>query len=115
MDCLATATPEQAMRCCNTLGCHSHRHQGHHSQNCCNTAPKMRAVIGQPTSDQGTALSPVTLGVVPMFGDYQTSELFAMITAMHRTIRRLSASHQNPFASSLGLRSAVGVTQPCLQ
>jgi hypothetical protein len=33
-DCMATTTPEQAMRCCRSMSCSSH---GHHGWDCCRT------------------------------------------------------------------------------
>ena len=84
LDCLGMATPEQAMQCCNTMRCHTHSHHQHHgSQDCCNTTPQMHTALGQPSSVQAIAFSPVALGVVQAFNDSQIMEVFASILAGH--------------------------------
>ena len=65
LNCQATATPEHAMRCCDTMRCHSP--QSHRSQDCCNTTPEMYAVLGQPGPPLSASFSPVTLGTVEVF------------------------------------------------
>ena len=45
-DCGAATTPEQAMKCCDSMSCSSH---GHHAQDCCKTMPAMHAAFGSPT------------------------------------------------------------------
>jgi hypothetical protein len=84
LDCLAMATPEQAMQCCNTMRCHSRHHRSHHgSQDCCNTTPQMHADFGLPASVQAIDFSPVALGVVQAFKDSQITKFFASIIAVH--------------------------------
>jgi hypothetical protein len=84
LDCLGMATPEQAMQCCNTMRCHTHSHHQHHgSQDCCNTTPQMHAALGQPSSVQALAFSPVALGVVRASNDSQIMEFSARIMGGH--------------------------------
>ena len=45
-DCGAAMTPEQAMKCCDSMPCSS---QGQHGQDCCNTMPSAHASFVQPT------------------------------------------------------------------
>jgi hypothetical protein len=61
-DCLAMATPEQAMQCCNSMHCSSH---GHHGQDCCKTMPTMHAPFGQPSSVQPASFANVIFAVLP--------------------------------------------------
>jgi hypothetical protein len=46
-DCGAAMTPEQAMKCCDSMPCSS---QGQQGQDCCNTMPSVHASFVQPTS-----------------------------------------------------------------
>jgi len=71
-DCLGMATPEQAMRCCNSMQCPSH---SHHGQDCCKTMPAMHAAVGQPSSVQGISFSSVALAIVGVFSASRTIEL----------------------------------------
>ena len=80
-DCVETAPPEQAMRCCSKMHCHSHRRD--HSQNCCNTTPRMAPALGQPASIQSVCYSPVTLGVLEAARNYQLVEFSLSIFARH--------------------------------
>ena len=60
-DCDSMATPEQAMRCCNSMPCSS---QGHQGQDCCKTMPSMHAPFVQPaTVHAGFSLN--VLAVLP--------------------------------------------------
>jgi len=84
LDCVGMATPEQAMPCCNTMRCHTHHRRSHHgSQDCCSTTPQMRAALGQPSSIQGISFSPVALGVVLAFSDFQIVEFSSAIISGH--------------------------------
>src|SRR5215471_7154461 len=74
LNCRGTPTPEQAMHCCNTMRCHSpHSHRTHHSQDCCDTAPEMYAVLGQPRALMSISFTPETFGTVQSF-DHPLSE-----------------------------------------
>src|ERR1700719_2740888 len=46
-DCGAAMTPEQAMKCCDSMPCSS---QGQQGQDCCNTMPSAHASFVQPPS-----------------------------------------------------------------
>ena len=65
-DCLAMATPEQAMECCKSMHCSSH---GHHGQDCCKAMPTTRTPFVQPSSAHGTTFSPVALIVMHACGE----------------------------------------------
>jgi hypothetical protein len=90
LDCISMATPELAMRCCNSMHCHSQHH--HKGQDCCKTMPEMHAVLGQPSSAQGVSFSPVVLGFVQAFSEADRLEPSARIVAEH--------SHAPPISSS---------------
>src|ERR1700730_4542508 len=45
--CGAAVTPEQAMKCCDSMPCSS---QGQQGQDCCNAMPSAHASFVQPTS-----------------------------------------------------------------
>ena len=84
LDCVGMATPEQAMQCCHTMLCHTHHHRSHHgSQDCCSTTPEVPAALGQPSSMQGINFSPVALGAVQAFSDFQIVEFSSTIIAAH--------------------------------
>ena len=48
VDCSLAATPEAAMRCCDTMSCPSHGH--HHSNDCCKTMPPTHSPFVQSLS-----------------------------------------------------------------
>jgi len=81
LDCVSMSTPELAMRCCNSMHCHSQHH--HKGQDCCKTMPEMHAVLGQPSSVQGVSFSPVVLGLVPAFSEASGLEPSAGMIAEH--------------------------------
>lgn len=61
-DCGATATPEQAAQCCDSMSCSS---QGHHGMECCKTMPSVRTPFVQPSSVQGVSHAPLVFAVLP--------------------------------------------------
>src|ERR1700730_8801903 len=62
LDCLAMATPDAAMQCCDTMHCSSHGHQ--HSQECCKTMPAMHAPFVQTASAHAPSFSPAFVAVL---------------------------------------------------
>jgi hypothetical protein len=92
LDCMGMATPDQAMKCCEKMRCHSHHHRSQNTQDCCKTTPQMHAVFGQPSSTQAISYSPVALGVVQAFDDSKFSDSPTRIIVGH--------SHDPPRASS---------------
>jgi hypothetical protein len=80
IDCGAATTPEQAMQCCNSMPCSSHRHQG---QDCCKTMPAMHAPFVQPSSVHGVSYSPVVSAVLPVSGEPQGFDLSDRMVAAH--------------------------------
>ena len=68
-DCLAMTTPEQAMRCCNSMPCAPN---GHHGQDCCKTMPSVQAAFLQ--SSLGHIVSSADFGAVIIPGADKTSD-----------------------------------------
>lgn len=70
-DCEAMITPQQAMQCCKSMHCSSHRHHGMGQQDmdCCKTMPSMHASFVQPSSVQGLSFSPIVFAVIPASGE----------------------------------------------
>jgi hypothetical protein len=60
-DCGAAMTPEQAMKCCDSMPCSS---QGQHGQDCCNTMPSAQASFVQPTCAARVSFVPVVFAVL---------------------------------------------------
>jgi hypothetical protein len=60
-DCGAAMTPEQAMKCCDSMPCSS---QGQHGQDCCNTMPSAHASFVQPTSVAHVSFVPVVFALL---------------------------------------------------
>jgi len=80
-DCLAMATPEQAMQCCDSMPCSSPGHQ--HSQECCKTMPSMYAPFLQPASAHGLSFSLVFVAVLPAFNASQGLDFSAGVLTAH--------------------------------
>src|SRR5215472_4579908 len=57
-DCLAMATPEQAMRCCRSMPCSSH---GHHGRDCCKRMSMFHSPFVQPSVEREQISSHVVL------------------------------------------------------
>ena len=97
-DCVGMLTPDQAMRCCNTMHCHSHSHQRHMSQDCCNTMSRMSAALGQAPSVCQLSFAAVAHGPVEAFRDSEA------IAFSYHTVAEHShdpPSHLSSIASSL--------------
>jgi hypothetical protein len=60
-DCGAAMTPEQAMKCCDSMPCSS---QGQHGQDCCNTMPSAQASFVQPTSVAHASFVPIVFALL---------------------------------------------------
>lgn len=65
-DCTAMTTPEQSMRCCNSMPCSP---QGHHGQDCCKKMPSMHAPFGQPSSVLPASFASTVFAVLPTSGE----------------------------------------------
>jgi hypothetical protein len=61
VDCGAAMTPEQAMRCCDSMPCSS---QSQHGQDCCDRMPAMHASFVQPASVDRVSFVPVVFAVL---------------------------------------------------
>src|SRR5579864_7989766 len=84
LDCMGSATHEEAMQCCNTMRCHSpHNRHSHHSMDCCDATPQMHPALGQPTSVQAISSSPVTLGLVHCSSNSHLMEVSRGIIGAH--------------------------------
>jgi hypothetical protein len=66
-NCDAMSTPEQAMKCCDSMPCSSH---GHHGQDCCKTMVSMHAPFVQSSVAQGTAFSLTALAAIPAHSEF---------------------------------------------
>lgn len=60
-DCGAAMTPEQAMKCCDSMPCSS---QGEHGQDCCSTMPSAHASFVQPSSVAHVSFVPVVFALL---------------------------------------------------
>ena len=58
LDCFVVATPKLAMLCCNAVRCPSRDHHSHGSQDCCNPASQLRAVLGRTPPWTGSVFRP---------------------------------------------------------
>src|SRR5207248_1942707 len=63
LDCVGMTTPEQAMQCCKSMGCHSHNVRG---QDCCKSMPAQVTAVAQPPSVQAHFFSPCVVGIVSL-------------------------------------------------
>src|SRR5271169_5774559 len=61
-DCSAATTPEQAMQCCKSVHCSSHRHQG---QDCCKTMPTTHGSFVQLSPGHGVSAAHVVFALAP--------------------------------------------------
>jgi len=70
-DCEAMTTPQQAMQCCKSMRCSSHRHHGMGQQDmdCCKTMPSTHALFVQPSSVQGLSFSAIVFAVMTASGE----------------------------------------------
>jgi hypothetical protein len=66
-DCAASATPQQAMDCCNSMPCPPHSHN--RPQDCCKSMPEIRAPFIQPASVHHVSYSAFIFAVLPVPGE----------------------------------------------
>jgi hypothetical protein len=93
-DCGAAMTPEQAMKCCDSMPCSS---QGQHGQDCCNTMPSMHPVFAQTTSAARVPFVPVVYALLQASIEFQqTDSLDGVITAHGHAPAILPASSFAP-------------------
>jgi hypothetical protein len=79
-DCVPMTSPEEAMQCCAAMDCAS---QGHHDQDCCQTAPSMHAPFVKAASMQSVSIAPLVFVPLPV-----TAELNSMNPARGLTATR---------------------------
>src|SRR5881227_4324768 len=80
-DCSAMTTPEQAMRCCNSMHCSSH---AHHGQDCCKRMPNVRSPFVGASSAHGMSFAPPLLAVMPARGEVPVLDFSPRIIPAHR-------------------------------
>src|SRR5215472_7439667 len=74
-DCPQASTPDEAMQCCDTMGCASQGHDG--SQDCCKTMQAIHAPFVKQSSSQASHLSPRLCAGMPPVSGSQSIELAA--------------------------------------
>ena len=77
-DCGAAMTPEQAMKCCDSMPCSS---QGQHGQDCCNTMPSAQASFVQPTSVGHASFVPIVFALLRTLVDAHDRDSSARVVA----------------------------------
>ncbi len=77
-DCGAAMTPEQAMKCCDSMPCSS---QGQHGQDCCNTMPSAHASFVQPTSVAHASFVPIVFALLRTLVDVHDRDSSARVIA----------------------------------
>jgi len=77
-DCGAAMTPEQAMKCCDSMPCSS---QGQHGQDCCNTMPSAQASFVQPTSVAHASFVPIVFALLRTLVDVHDRDSSARVIA----------------------------------
>jgi hypothetical protein len=70
-DCGAAMTPEQAMKCCDSMPCSS---QGQQGQDCCNTMPSAHASFVRPTSLTHGSFALVVFAVLQACIDFHSGD-----------------------------------------
>ena len=87
VDCSLAATPEEAMRCCDTMSCSSHGH--HHSNDCCKTMPSTHSPFVQSLSSSSSMDNEhVTLvlgAFLPAGGSFQDLDFSAQTLLVARS------------------------------
>lgn len=79
-DCGAAITPEQAMKCCDSMPCSS---QGHQGQDCCNTMPSENAAFVRPTSVAGVSFVPVVSALLQASLEFHHADCPDRVIAAH--------------------------------
>lgn len=74
-DCAPMTDVEQAMQCCDSMDCASH---GHHTQDCCQTAPSLHAPFMQAASVHGPAFAPVVFAALPATAEWPVRQSAAI-------------------------------------
>lgn len=87
VDCSGMTTPDEAMKCCQSMPCSS----SGHSQECCKTMPQMHAPFVQPPSAHGVSFTPDLIAVLSRF-----QESFGPDS----DVRRLAATSYGPPGAS---------------
>jgi hypothetical protein len=77
-DCGAAMTPEQAMKCCDSMPCSS---QGQHGQDCCSTMPSAHASFVQPTTVAHVSFVPVVFAVLQASVDFHDRDSSGRVIA----------------------------------
>ena len=70
VDCSGMPTPDEAMKCCQSMPCSS----SGHSQECCKTMSQMHAPFVQPPSTHGVSFALNVTAVLPVFQESLSSD-----------------------------------------
>ncbi len=79
-DCGAAITPEQAMKCCDSMPCSS---QGHLGQDCCNTMPSGNAAFARPTSVAGVSFVPIVSALLQASFEFRHADCADRVIVAH--------------------------------
>jgi hypothetical protein len=90
-DCLAMATPEQAMQCCNSMPCAP---DSHHGQDCCKAMSAIHAPFVQAQPKH--VVTVVQLGAVSASGLAQTAGICATGVSIARYSHAPPPAHSHP-------------------
>jgi hypothetical protein len=79
-DCGAAITPEQAMKCCDSMPCSSYGHQG---QDCCKTMPSENAGFVRPTPAAGASFVPIVSALLQASIEFHHADCPDRVIAAH--------------------------------
>lgn len=96
VDCSGMTTPDEAMKCCQSMPCSS----SGHSQECCEIMPQVHAPFVQAPPAHGLSFTPDLIAVVSIFQESVGSD-----SASHR----LAASCHAPPGSSPPTATAIRI------
>ena len=88
-DCGAAMTPEQAMKCCDSMPCSS---QGHDGQDCCNTMVSLQASFAQPRPATRVSFVPMVIAAVQASIEFRGASFTEYAVAGYLDTAPLSAS-----------------------
>jgi hypothetical protein len=78
-DCLAMSTPEEAMKCCDSLQCWSHG--AAHSEDCCKTMTATHASFVRPHGVKAASFAAVLMAMLPVAHESQDAGLSTAVVA----------------------------------
>jgi hypothetical protein len=78
-DCLAMSTPEEAMKCCDSMQCSSHG--AAHGEDCCKTMTAIRASFVRPHGVKAASFAAVLAAMLPVAHESQDAGLSTAVVA----------------------------------